>query len=124
MTKTRILLVEDEVLLCWVLEDALLACGYEVRTLTTGNEGLAAVESEDLFDVLVTNVRLAGGPDGWTLAERARELRPSIAVLYVSGDSAPEPRRRGVEGSMMLAKPFEPDQLCTIVGSLLARRPA
>ena len=118
MTKNSILLVEDEVLLCWVLDEAMRECGYEVRTLTTGNEGLNALEECGSFDVLVTNIRLADGPDGWALARRARELNPSIGVLYVSGDSASAHDREGVEGSLMLTKPFLPDEVCAAVASI------
>ena len=121
MGKKSILLVEDEVLLCWILEEALRSCGYEVRTLTTGNDGLAALEGPQDFDVLVTNIRLAHGPDGWSLARRARELSPAIGVLYVSGDSAAQHDEEGVEGSLMLGKPFQPDDVCEAVASLVAR---
>lgn len=120
MRKRSILLVEDEVLLCWVLEEALRDCDHDVRTLTTGNEGLAALEEGPSYDVLVTNIRLADGPSGFALARRARELMPTIGVLYVSGDSVAEHDRQGVEGSLMLAKPFQPDDVCEAVSSLLA----
>ena len=115
------MLVEDEVLLGWVLDEAMRECGYEVRTLTTGNEGLNALEERGSFDVLVTNIRLADGPDGWALARRAREINPSIGVLYVSGDSASAHDREGVEGSLMLTKPFLPDEVCEAIGSILKR---
>ena len=120
MKNISILLLEDEVLLCWILEEALRDCGYEVRTLTTGDEGLAALEESGRFDILVTNIRLADGPDGWALARRARERNPDIAVLYVSGDSAAAHGHRGVEGSVMLAKPFQPEEVCHAVESLTA----
>ena len=81
----------------------------------------AALEASDPYDALVTNVRLLAGPTGWTLGERARELRPSIAVLYVSGGSAIAHQSQGVEGSMVLAKPFLSEDLCGIVASLLDR---
>ena len=81
-------MVEDEVLLCWVVEEALLETGYSVETATTGHEGVAALERGEDLDLLVTNIRLGDGPSGWDLARRARELNPGIKVLYVTGDSA------------------------------------
>jgi len=122
MSKKSVLLVEDEILLCWVVEDALSGCGYQVFTLTTGNEGLKALEGSRSFDALVTNIKLADGPDGWALARRAREIDPSIAVLYVSGDSIAGHDENGVEGSKMLAKPFDPDKLCQSLADLIGGR--
>jgi len=121
MANRSLLLVEDEVLLCWMLEEELRDDGYDVLTSTTGNEGMAALESSRPFDALVTNIRLEDGPDGWALAERARERNPQIAVLYVSGDSAAQHKSNGVQGSVMLSKPFEPAALRKALASLLAK---
>lgn len=71
-----VLLVEDEVLLCWVLEEELVEGGYDVTTATTGNRAQAALRQGRTFHALVTNIRLADGPDGWALAQEARELNP------------------------------------------------
>jgi DNA-binding response OmpR family regulator len=119
MTKKSVLLVEDEVLLCWVLEDAVTACGYAVQTRTTGDAGMAALDTDGPFDALLTNIKLPDGPDGFALARHARKLDCSIAVLYVSGDSAARHAAEGVEGSKMLAKPFDPDYLCATLASLM-----
>src|SRR5215217_5065991 len=62
-TPEAILLVEDEVLLCWVLEEALREDGYTVHIATTGDGGMEAVESGQRFAALVTNIRLKDGPD-------------------------------------------------------------
>ncbi len=113
-----VLLIEDEILLCWVVEDLLRRQGYDVQIATTGGDGLAAIESRS-FDLLVTNIRLGGGLDGWELARRARDLYPSIAVLFVSGDSASQHRNRGVAGSLMVSKPFEPADIERAVDRLL-----
>lgn len=119
MARKSVHLVEDEVLLHWLVEDALRGCGNDVLTLTSGTEGLAAIESGRRFDALVTNIRLEDGPDGWSLARRARERNPEIAVLYVSGDSAAAHGEQGVDGSRMIAKPFEPDRLCGTLDPLM-----
>jgi DNA-binding NtrC family response regulator len=120
MTERTVLLVEDEVLLCWILEEALFESGYRVETRTTGDEGLEAIESQRSFDALVTNIRLAEGPDGWALARHARERDPTIPVIYISGDSTARHGDEGVAGSLMLAKPFEPEALRHALGTLLA----
>lgn len=42
-----------------------------------------------------------------------------VGVVYVSGDSAANHEIDGVEGSVMLAKPFEPDRLLEALASAL-----
>jgi DNA-binding NtrC family response regulator len=116
---TTILLVEDEILLCWILEEMLDESGYDVTLATTGADGLAAIEAPRHFDLLITNIRLKDGPDGWSLAQRARELDPQIGVLFVSGDSAHEHADKGVPGSKMLSKPFEARDIETAIAGLL-----
>lgn len=114
-----ILLIEDELLLCWSLEEALKPFGYTVVISTTGNAGLTAIEGSFPYDAIVTNIRLADGPDGWTLARRARQLHPQVAVIYVSGDSAADHAEQGVPGSVMLSKPFYPQQVQATLKRLL-----
>ena len=106
-----ILLIEDELLLCWSLEEALKPCGYATVIATTGHAGLAAIEGPGRYDAVVTNIRLSDGPDGWTLARRARELHPDVAVIYVSGDSAVDHTAEGVPDSVMISKPLKAGQI-------------
>lgn len=121
MTGKLLLLVEDEVLIAHSLEDALLEAGFEIRTVDDGATALQAFEeSPAAFSALITDIRLPkNGPDGFDLAHRARELSPTIPVIYMSGDSAVEWASKGVPKSIMLRKPFAIAQLVTAVANLL-----
>lgn len=103
------------------LELSLVETGFEVRTVHDGNSAIQALEEAPAdFSALVTDVRLLfDGPDGFEIAHRARELSPSIAVVYMSGDSAIEWSSKGVPKSVMLQKPFVLPQLVTAVATLL-----
>lgn len=93
------------------LELSLVETGFEVRTVHDGNSAIQALEEAPAdLSALVTDVRLA---------HRARELSPSIAVVYMSGDSAIEWSSKGVPKSVMLQKPFVLPQLVTAVATLL-----
>lgn len=122
MAGKSILLVEDELLLCWIVEETLIDDGHRVTIATTGNEGQAALEG-GRFELLVTNIRLRDGPDGWALARLAREREPGIRVLYVTGDSATQHAVEGVAQSVILAKPFEPDALTAAIVALFETEP-
>jgi two-component system cell cycle response regulator CpdR len=120
-----LLLVEDEVLIAHALEDALLEAGFEIRTAHDGASALRVLEeTPDAFRALITDIRLPNdGPDGFELAHRARELSPTVAIVYMSGDSAIEWTSKGVPKSVMLQKPFAIAQLVTAVSNLVNELP-
>lgn len=121
LTAKPLLLVEDEGLIALALEDQLTESGYAVRHAADGVSALEALENNsDGFCALVTDIRLPhSGPDGFALAQRARELSPSIVVVFMSGDAAIEWASKGVPKSVMLQKPFAIAQLVTAVSTLL-----
>ena len=115
-----LLLVEDESLVALAMQDALEDAGYNVIMADDGHSGAAAVESS-VGDVagLITDIRLGTGPDGWLLARQARERRPELPVLYVTGDSARDWSVQGVTGSAVLQKPFQPERMLAELRALL-----
>lgn len=103
------LLVEDEVLVRYVAEEDLGEMGCSVFTASTGDEALARLEAGERFDLLVTDIRMPGAVDGWELARRARQVLPSIGVIYVSGYAGEH--HDPVESSQFLKKPYRLEQL-------------
>lgn len=121
MTRSgRVLIAEDQALIAALIEAALADEGYQVTTVYSGSDALAALGGPDSpFDVLVTDIRMEPGPDGWTVAATAREDQPGIAVVYMTGDSMSDWRAKGVTDSVLVAKPFVPEQvLAAIAGRL------
>jgi DNA-binding response OmpR family regulator len=119
MDKPLLLLVEDEALLAVPLEAELQDAGFGVVLSLTGKDALANLEADAArFVGLITDIRLPQ-VDGWTIAVRARELVPTIPVVYMSGDSAADWASKGVPGSVMLAKPFAIAQLTEAVARLI-----
>lgn len=116
-----LLLVEDEALVALALQDALEDAGYEVFWAEDGTSGAAAVASSlQQISVMITDIRLGDGPDGWSLAKQARCQRPDLPVLYVTGDSAPDWLDQGVADSALLQKPFAPHQLLARLATIIA----
>ena len=115
-----ILLAEDEVLIRMNLEEELTEAGFDVMASWNGQQAIAELEAEPArFFAVVTDIRLGRGPDGWEIARRARELVPTMPVVYISGDSAGEWATRGVPSSVMVPKPFAPVEVLTAVMTLL-----
>ncbi len=113
-----VMLVEDEPLIRTVLTDALEDAGYLVLECDTGKKAIARLEAADIA-VLVTDIRLGVGANGWDVARSARQRRPSTAVVYMTGDSASDWSSEGVPTSIILQKPFATAQIVTAVSNLL-----
>ena len=90
-------------------EEDLAELGLDVTSADTGDDGFVVLAHQRDFDLLFTDIRMPGDIDGWELARRARELVPTIKVIYVSGfpGEATDP----VDGSRFLKKPYRFDEL-------------
>ena len=110
----RVLVVEDEALICVETADTLEHQGFEVHIALSAEDALRRLRGGLAIDVLFTDINLAGPMSGETLALLARELMPRLAVVYTSGTvEAPSHR---VAGSNFVAKPYNPAR----VGRMLA----
>jgi len=109
----RVLLVEDEVLISMMIEDAMLARGFEVYTATNADDALQVLTEGPQVDVLFTDVNIEGDIDGTALACRARELHPELAVLYASGSM--KSIANAVPGSTFVPKPYALADVCKMV---------
>jgi len=122
MSDESVLFVEDEDLIRELNAEELQEAGYEVVVADSGDDALEALDGDaDPFCVLVTDVNLGKGTDGWEVGKRARELDEQIPVIYMSGGGAHEWKSKGVSNSVMLGKPFTPSQLVAAIGKLLKR---
>src|SRR5690606_2779189 len=81
-----ILVVEDDDLVRAHAHTQLERFGYQVSSARNGPEALAILERRARpVDLLFTDVIMSGGMNGPELAQRARELRPGLKVLFTSG---------------------------------------
>jgi PAS domain S-box-containing protein len=113
--KGTLLVVDDEDAVRKTMKRILESVGYTVLEASSGENALRiCVAYGDAIDLLVTDLRMPK-MDGRELTRRARELRPDLRVLVVTGlaDEGPLPS----EGA--LAKPFSAGSLLTRVEQLL-----
>ncbi|HEY0096379.1 MAG TPA: ATP-binding protein, partial [Archangium sp.] len=111
-----VLVVEDEPLLRELVLEILGELGYRTIEAADGPEGLKVVQSKKRIDLLVTDIGLPG-LNGRQLADAARELRPGLKVLFMTGYAENAVFGTGyLDSSMqMITKPFDPDALATRV---------
>ena len=82
---SRVLLVEDELLVREVAAEDLREAGFDVTPANDGDEALQLLLDGERFDLLFTDIRMPGDTDGWELARRAKALMPGLKVVYATG---------------------------------------
>jgi DNA-binding response OmpR family regulator len=116
----RVLVVEDEALICSFIEDALSDGGFEACSVHSGEAALSTFrDGRERCRALLTDVNLGDGISGWELARQIREITPGFPVVYMTGASAGDWKSQGVADSVLIEKPFVPAQLVTAVSQLL-----
>jgi CheY-like chemotaxis protein len=111
----RVLVVEDEALICVETADTLEHQGFEVHIALSGEDALRRLRGGLQVDILFTDINLAGPMSGETLAVLARELLPGLTVVYTSGTV--NAITHGVAGSVFVPKPYNPER----IGRMLTR---
>ena len=103
-----VLLVEDEPTVRMVMADVLRDNGYTVMEADTGYNALNQIRSSARIDLLLSDVGLPGGMNGRQLADAAREHRPHLKVLFVTGYDEQAALGSGLmaQGMAILTKPF------------------
>jgi len=116
-----ILVVEDDALVRGSVIGQLQALGYRTIAAHNARAAIAVVERGEPFDLLFTDVIMAGGMSGAELANVVTRRRPGVKVLYTSGytDNAVMHHGRLDEGVLLLTKPYRKPQLGRMVRQAL-----
>jgi CheY-like chemotaxis protein len=123
VTKGRILVVDDDLMLLKSLEDMLNDCGYQVITAPDINSALEELKNE-VFDLILSDIKFGVGElDGFKFFKtvQAQEQLRSIPFIFMSSLQDGVIIRSGVELGVddYITKPMDPDLIiATIEGKL------
>jgi signal transduction histidine kinase len=114
VTKTKVLIVEDEAIVAADLANKLEYLGYRVSGSVSNGEEALAIAAEQRPDVVLMDIRLSGSLDGIETAGRIRREH-GIPVVYVTAHSDPDTLTRalGTEPFGYILKPFIDRELQT-----------
>ncbi len=118
-----LLLVEDDSGVRLVLTEFLGNLGYHILQAVDAPSALRILQARDRIDLLLTDIGLPGGMNGRQLADAARERRPGLKVLFVTGYAADSV---SIGGGMrvdmeVITKPFELDALASTIKQMITR---
>lgn len=117
----HILAVEDDDLVRRSVEHQLRSLGYQVTVAANGREAMNLLQANKPFDLLFTDIVMAGGVSGYQLADAAREICPSLPILFTSGytEHAKAQARSGTSDIPLLSKPYRKDDLAAKIRTAL-----
>lgn len=117
-----ILVVEDDPAVQATVVDILTELGYKVYKADNAESALELLQKERAIDLLFTDVVMPGNLRSPDLARQAKELIPSLAVLFTSGytQNAIIHGGRLDPGVHLISKPYGRDQLARKIRELLS----
>jgi CheY-like chemotaxis protein len=115
-----VLIVEDDVLIQTMADEALKEGGFETAIASSAEEAVTLLKGKVMnYRALVTDINLRGRMTGWEVAKQARQIEPEFPIVYMTGAAAEDWASHGVPKSILLLKPFAPAQLVTAISQLL-----
>jgi hypothetical protein len=120
-TGETVLVVEDEPVVRAVILEMLGEQGYRTFEAVDGPSGLQILRGDRRIDLLVTDVGLPG-MNGRQLADQAREMRPGLKVLFITGYAESVAMAGGFlkPGMEMITKPFDLGNLSRRVRAMVS----
>jgi DNA-binding NtrC family response regulator len=118
----RVLYVDDEPTLVFLITRALEKLGIASRGFASADEALAAFEREpQAFTLVLTDLTMPGGMSGLELAQAVLSIRPDTAVVIASGAVDPAEARRAAALGVrtMVQKPAKVAEMAQLVSELL-----
>jgi DNA-binding NtrC family response regulator len=116
-----ILVVEDDKQVRVLAESVLRDVGYEVLAATALEGSQALLNSDQSIDLLFVDVNLGGDLEaGLRIAQIARERRPSLPVVYTTGQGVDDGKKAlFADPYLFLPKPYTSEQLVSSIAYLL-----
>ena len=119
--KTKIIVIEDDPNLGYILQESLELQGFEAVRCEDGEAGHSAFLNEK-FDLCLIDVMLPK-KDGFTLAREIREIDQNIPIIFLTAKSLKEDRIEGfkIGGDDYITKPFSMEELILRIQAVLKR---
>ncbi len=122
VNRESVLVVDDEPAICMLVAEVLGDLGYRVMEAANAAEALNVIQSPARVDLLISDVGLPGGMNGRQLAEAARQLRPGLKTLFITGYAENAMLTHGhlEPGMHAMSKPFAMAELAAKVRRVIS----
>ena len=116
---SKILLIEDDISFCKLLEKFLIKKAYDVTVAFSAEEARLAMKKES-FDLILTDLRLPDS-DGIGLMSEFKTSNPEIPVILMTGYSDVNTAVKAIKNGAAdyISKPFNPDEVLLVITNAL-----
>jgi len=122
MRPLRVLVIDDEIVICQACRMILIEEGCLVQEQATGEDGLQAL-AKGIFDVVLLDLKLPD-MDGMDILKKLHQQKPDVPVIVMTGYStvsiAVEAMKSGAAD--YLSKPFSDEELIEVVEKAQLRK--
>jgi PAS domain S-box-containing protein len=121
-TNETVLVVEDEFVVRELIVEVLKELGYSTLEADDGPAALKILDSKQRIDLVISDIGLPG-LNGRQIIDAAREVRPSLKVLFMTGYAENAAIAAGFlePGMSMITKPFAMEALATRIREMLEK---
>ena len=119
----RILLVDDDAMMCGLLKHVLEVSQFHVTTSASVSEAIHRIDTER-FDALISDLHMPGAGDGFTVISAMRHKHPNAVTLLFTGYPALKEAMDAIllQADEILVKPMPPADLVEVIRTRLAKR--
>lgn len=122
--KTKVLVLDDEPIVCKRLKPALEKAGYEVESFTKSAEAMQRIKEQE-FDIVITDLKMEG-LDGMDFLTEVKKRSPGTEVIVITGFATMETARKSYQQGVFdfVSKPFKLGEIQEVVRKADLKRQA
>jgi DNA-binding NtrC family response regulator len=119
--KLRVLVLDDEPIVCKRLQPALEKLGFAVDTFTQSVEAMHQVQ-QSAYDIVITDLKMKE-IDGMRFLEEVKKQRPQTEVIVITGFATMETAKQSFQKGVFdfIAKPFKLSEIQDVVTRAAAK---
>ncbi len=119
--KLRVLVLDDEPIVCKRLQPALEKLGFAVDTFTQSVEAMHQVQ-QSAYDIVITDLKMKE-VDGMRFLEEVKKRRPQTEVIVITGFATMETAKQSFQKGVFdfIAKPFKLSEIQEVVTRAAAK---
>ena len=121
MNSTKILIVDDELIMRESLAGWLERDGHSVQTASSGEEALESLK-ETRFDILLVDIKMEG-ISGLDVLHAVKENDPDVAVVMITALGQKEKVLQSIQAGArdFVVKPFDQERVQATIGQLMEK---